>query len=117
MALSPAGLLVYLACLARVGSDFVFPDFNATLGLIFNGDAATSSCAHVSQRDYGDVEGDSDHLMAELPQELEETIPSRTERTVETHTLDAADDAELRAKYAGFGNLDEYRRAPKTDRG
>ena len=109
--------LVYAACLVRVGSDFVFPDFNATLGLIFNGDAATSSCARVSQRDYGTVEGDSDHLMAELPQELEETIPSRSERTVDTHTLDAADDAELRAKYAGFGNLDEYQRAPKTDKG
>ena len=38
--------------------DFLFPDFNQTQGLIFNADAATSSCVDQEHEPnaYGDVQ-------------------------------------------------------------
>ena len=54
--------LVALAAAGAAG-DFLFPDFNQTQGLIFNRDAATSSCIddEFEPNHYGDVQsGEND---------------------------------------------------------
>jgi len=58
--LLPLLLLFKHLHLARAGS-FVYPDFNDTQGLVFNHDAATTSCAHLEGTAmYGDYEGNAD---------------------------------------------------------
>mmetsp|Transcript_16351 Transcript_16351/g.21203 ORF Transcript_16351/g.21203 Transcript_16351/m.21203 type:complete len:505 (+) Transcript_16351:17-1531(+) len=49
------------------GASFIFPDFNDTQGLIFNRDAATTSCIPLEQTGaYGDYEGDADKREYEI---------------------------------------------------
>ena len=53
-------LLLWRPAVVRAGS-FVYPDFNDTQGLVFNHDAATTSCVHLEGTAvYGDHEGDAD---------------------------------------------------------
>lgn len=60
MVLLPLFLILQQIYVARAGS-FVYPDFNDTQGLVFNHDAATTSCAHLEGTAmYGDYEGNAD---------------------------------------------------------
>jgi len=55
-----AAVLASLPAAIQAAS-FVFADFNDTQGIIFNRDAATSSCVHLEETAvYGDHEGDAD---------------------------------------------------------
>mmetsp|Transcript_50522 Transcript_50522/g.73890 ORF Transcript_50522/g.73890 Transcript_50522/m.73890 type:complete len:450 (+) Transcript_50522:62-1411(+) len=85
------------------GADFVYPDFNQTTGLVFNGDAATSGCTDEFERSYGDYHGDSDQLNGSLPTQRWETISLTGERTQTTNDPD--EDIE---EITRFGHRDDF---------
>jgi len=104
-----------LAALGVAGAagDFLYPDFNQTQGLIFNADAATSSCLdeEFEPNHYGDVQSDSDKTNDEIPMQRAETIDKYTERTVETD--DHGDSRDIPTSSAVFGHRDNFRPHPR----
>mmetsp|Transcript_19911 Transcript_19911/g.25708 ORF Transcript_19911/g.25708 Transcript_19911/m.25708 type:complete len:450 (+) Transcript_19911:233-1582(+) len=78
-------ILGYILLGREIRADFVYPDFNQTTGLVFNGDAATSGCTNIFELDYGDVHGDGDNFNGSLPTQQWETISLTGERTQETN--------------------------------
>ncbi|CAN0538953.1 unnamed protein product, partial [Scytosiphon promiscuus] len=47
-------------------ADFVYADFNLTHGLTFAGASGTTSCANVTELEYGVVQGDADQRQGSL---------------------------------------------------
>ena len=78
-----------LCGIASVLGDFVFPDFNMTQGIVFNYDAATSSCTNLEgTRIYGEYEGDSDKTYDSAPVVNQEVVNKYTSFTLETDKYD-----------------------------
>ncbi|GLE03965.1 hypothetical protein PINS_up012876 [Pythium insidiosum] len=76
-------IALLLSIAAAAHGQFVYYDFNATTGLVLNGDAATSSCARVPRNEYSDRTGVDDVREASLEsvfhQRLEQTATETTE--------------------------------------
>lgn len=101
----------YLSHLPTACGDFVYQDFNETTGLIFNGDAGTTSCFDDKERDYGDVQGKADRFNENVIKERGETTDLISESSVETNL--EIYNAEIERLQAGFLHRQGTVSAPK----
>lgn len=91
-------------------ADFVYADFNITHGLRFAGASGTSSCANITELQYGEVHGDADRLQGSLDvltrEEGEEVVTTEV-RTSEPgeHARDTPIQVHARRKGCRCGEL------------
>ena len=118
-------IIVAILVVGARGASFVFPDFNDTQGLTFNGDAATTSCADLEvTRLAGDVEGDADLKESELGvrgMELERHIAKNHIGNgasfieyKQTTTDDPVDTERVGQRFAVLGHRDDYQPSKET---
>uniref|UniRef100_K3WJM2 Legume lectin domain-containing protein n=1 Tax=Globisporangium ultimum (strain ATCC 200006 / CBS 805.95 / DAOM BR144) TaxID=431595 RepID=K3WJM2_GLOUD len=89
-----------------VEAEFVYYDFNGTMGLVLNGNAATSSCARIARNEYSETTGRNDVREASL-----ETVHHQLlERVVleATETENHATSARIAVETAGVGHRDVF---------
>ena len=103
--LLPVALLV-LSNVVVVGGDFVFPNFFDTTGIIFNGDAYTTSCINNSQYMYG-----AQQKLVQPARDPEIRIAESTDvrETVRTET-NPPENSEM--TYTFFGHREVYDHSP-----
>eukprot|EP01029_Cantina_marsupialis_P008289 TRINITY_DN196_c0_g1_i1.p1 TRINITY_DN196_c0_g1~~TRINITY_DN196_c0_g1_i1.p1 ORF type:complete len:234 (+),score=54.62 TRINITY_DN196_c0_g1_i1:192-893(+) len=109
-------LSVSLLLLFLVGyslQDFVYSDFELTTGLIFNGDATTSSCVELDEHKYQADHGKNDPSTDEADSEVFEIMEPDVVYTRRTSTNTDTSD-EVSKKYAVIGHLDSFQSAPTT---
>ena len=92
--------------------DFVYQDFNETTGLLFNGNAATTSCFDNPANRYGDVAGKGDRFNENVVKERGETTDLTAESSVETN-IDIYNE-EIARQQAGFLHRSGTKSAPKN---
>jgi len=103
------GLALLLA--GGANGDFMYPDFNNTLGLKLNGAASTTNCVDVHYNAYGPTQAAADTFAAELDDQFLEDMESQEFQTVETAVRDDVFD-DINADSAIFGHRDSYVAAP-----
>lgn len=91
-----------------VGGDFIYPDFNQTLGLVLNGDASISSC-HEAQSYVSNVEQD-DEIVIKKSERKEGGLEIQEEISTNIREEGEQEDYRFRAQ---FGHRDEYRASPQ----
>lgn len=75
-----------LALVATVNCDFTYPDFNQTLGLVFNGDASISSCS--SKNTAKSAQSYPDSVDMPTPRAVGADDGLQLSQTVESHGKD-----------------------------
>ena len=101
-------LLFSLASIHPIVGDFIYPDFNQTLGLVLNGDASISSC-HKAQKYVSNVEQD-DEIVTKKSERREGGFEIQEETS--TNIREEDDQANYRFM-SKFGHRDEYRASPQ----
>ena len=115
-----AWLSFFTTYYTHVDADFIYEDFNQTLGLNINGDAATSGCNISDRYIYSDGEKTNhstpttnDPISANVIVGKDGGLQSR--QTVVTNTNDAKDDQLINELEAKFGHRDAY--VPRLNNG
>eukprot|EP01038_Epipyxis_sp_PR26KG_P011556 gene11556-15476_t len=93
-------LLIVSIGLLATNSDFIYPDFNETSGLKFNGAAGTTNCFNDILNAYGDRQGIADRFNEDVLTEIGETTVLISESSVETNL--AQDNNITQSTLAGF---------------
>ncbi|CAM9610828.1 unnamed protein product, partial [Hapterophycus canaliculatus] len=91
-------------------ADFVYADFNFTHGLTFAGASGTTSCANITELEYGDVHGDADQLQGSLDALTREEGGEVV--TTDVRTGDAGEHGSETPLQAGFGNRESAEQSP-----
>eukprot|EP00519_Triparma_laevis_P007949 CAMPEP_0182499654 /NCGR_PEP_ID=MMETSP1321-20130603/7880_1 /TAXON_ID=91990 /ORGANISM="Bolidomonas sp., Strain RCC1657" /LENGTH=452 /DNA_ID=CAMNT_0024703889 /DNA_START=105 /DNA_END=1460 /DNA_ORIENTATION=- len=126
---SLSSLLVLPLLLVPSTSDFVFPDFNKTTGLVLNGLASTTSClvgidlieeagfkdAGGTAEAFGDVHGRADNFSDSKFEQNGEKSTMQTKRTVEVNEPNGTFTEEIASTYSTFGHRDGFATA-KSER-
>jgi hypothetical protein len=128
---SPAGALLAVllasALLSPATPDFVYPDFNATLGLTLNGAAATTACEvgidllketgfhdwNDTADDFGETMGDADAFEDTVYDQQGEASNMQTTRHVGTNVQDSYSDS-IKDKLSSFGHRDLFDESKTT---
>jgi len=92
-------------------SDFVYPNFNETTGLIFNGDAGTTSCTSDLLLDYGDVQNKADRFNQDVIVQRGEDTDLTFETSIETNK--DIYNAEIDQYISGFLHRNDTISAPR----
>jgi hypothetical protein len=103
-------LIVSLAQLPQGRMDFVYPGFNNTQGLIFNGAAGTTSCRYDERYIYGDRQGFADTFGVDVVSEIQESTDFIYERSTETNNVTFNE--EIESSLAGFLHRNDTQEAP-----
>ena len=101
-------LLFSLTLSYPIVGDFIYPDFNQTLGLVLNGDASIASC-HKAQKYVSNVEQD-DEIVTKKSERKEGGLEIQEE--ISTNVREEGDQGNYRFR-SKFGHRDEYRASPQ----
>lgn len=93
----------------RVGADFAYRNFGDTTGVIFQGDAFTSSCANADKFAYGDVHSPNRENFGHVnvPSTFEETTNLVRKTEIETNAHGVTND-----EFAFVGHRDDFTHEP-----